>query len=122
MLELSRMAPMKAYASFSEWKKDQSSKNQRLVTALQRVVKRCAPHLATTVKWGQGCFAAGDVPKVFIHAEEDHVQFGFYRGSSLNDPDGLLEGKGKYVRHVKIRGPKDIDERALTALVLQVTS
>ena len=69
---------MKAYASFADWKKDQSQKNQRLIGALQRVVKGTAPHLSTTVKWGQGCFADGDVHKMFIHTEEDHVQFGFY--------------------------------------------
>jgi hypothetical protein len=111
---------MKAYASFAAWKKDQSAKNQRLIGALQRVVKQSAPHLSTTVKWGQGCFADGDVPKLFIHAEDDHVQFGFYRGASLKDPKRLLTGKGKYVRHVKIRGPKDIDAGALSALILQV--
>lgn len=112
---------MKTYASFLEWKKDQSAKNKRLIGALQRVVKETAPHLSTTVKWGQGCFADGDVPKLFIHAEEDHVQFGFYRGSSLKDPEGLLCGKGKYVRHVKVYGPKDIDDAALSALIVQVT-
>lgn len=112
---------MKAYASFADWKKDQSAKNKRLITALQRVVKGCAPHLVTTVKWGQGVFADGDVQKIFMHTEDDHVQFGFYRGSSMKDPKGLLEGKGKYVRHVKIRTPKDIDAKALNPLVLQVT-
>jgi hypothetical protein len=116
------MGMMKAYASFAEWKKDQSAKHQRLVGALQRVVKSAAPHLSTTVKWGQGCFADGDEPKLFIHAEPDHLQFGFYRGSSMKDPAKLLTGKGKYVRHVKIRTPKDIDARALSRLIVQVTS
>lgn len=113
------MPMMKAYASFADWKRDQSASNKRLVTALQRVVKGCAPHLSTTVKWGQGVFADGDVPKIFMHTEDDHVQFGFYRGSSMKDPNGLLEGKGKYVRHIKIHSPKDIDPRALRALILQ---
>lgn len=66
-------------------------------------------------------FADGDVHKIFMHTEADHVQFGFYRGSSMKDPKGLLEGKGKYVRHVKIRGPKDIDPKSLRPLILQVT-
>jgi hypothetical protein len=26
------------------------------------------------------------------------------------DPQGLLEGKGQYVRHIKVRNPSDIDE------------
>jgi hypothetical protein len=114
------MAMMKAYASFAAWKKDQSTTNQRLAGALQRVVKGVAPHLVTTVKWGQGCFVDGDDPKIYIHAEPDHVQFGFYRGASLKDPAQLLQGKGKYVRHVKIRTAKDIDAKVLSRLIRQV--
>lgn len=112
---------MKAYASFSAWKKDQSAKHKRLIGALQRVVADAAPHLVTTVKWGQGCFADGDTPKVYIHAEDDHVQLGFYAGSTLDDPHGLLCGKGKHVRHVKVRTAADIDAAAFAAFIAQVT-
>jgi hypothetical protein len=47
------------------------------------------------------------------------VQFGFFRGSSLKDPKGLLEGEAMYVRHVKVRDPSEIDERAFAALLRQ---
>jgi hypothetical protein len=47
------------------------------------------------------------------------VQFGFFYGSSLRDPKGLLEGKGQYVRHVKVRNRSAIDERAFAALLRQ---
>lgn len=40
---------------------------------------------------------------------------GHVYGSSLNDPKGWLEGAGKFVRHTKVRGPSEIDERAFTA-------
>jgi hypothetical protein len=30
----------------------------------------------------------------------DSVQFGFFAGSSLNDPLGLLHGEGIFVRHI----------------------
>lgn len=35
----------------------------------------------------------------------------------LDDPDGLLEGAGKYMRHVKIRPGREPDEIKLAALV-----
>ena len=38
----------------------------------------------------------------------------------MKDPKGLFDGKGKYVRHVKIRSAKDVDEVALSALIVQV--
>jgi hypothetical protein len=47
------------------------------------------------------------------------VQFGFFNGSSLKDPKGLLEGKAQYVRHIKVRNRSAIDEPALAALLRQ---
>jgi hypothetical protein len=111
---------MKAYASFAEWKRDQSPRNQRLITALAKIVKETASGLTQTVKWGQGCWALEGAPKVYIHTEPDHVQFGFYAGASLEDPEGLLVGSGKYVRHVKVFTAKDLDREALAALLEQV--
>ena len=108
---------MKAYASFAEWKKDQSPKNVRLIGALTRIIEAAAPHLLKTVKWGQGSWVDGGTPKVYIHAAKDHVQLGFYRGSALKDPKGLLVGGGQYVRHVKVRTAREIDPGALGALV-----
>ncbi len=54
-----------------------------------------------------------------MYAADGYVQFGFVRGSSLEDPRGLLAGGGQYVRHVKVRRLADIDEEALGALLLQ---
>ena len=111
---------MKAYGSFAEWKRDQSAQNQRLITALAGVVRKAAPEFRPAVKWGQGCWKLGEVPKVYLHAEPDHVQFGFYTGSTLDDPGGLLAGDGKHVRHVKVFTTRGIRREALAALVAQV--
>jgi hypothetical protein len=34
--------------------------------------------------------------------------FGFWRGVDLNDPDGLLQGSGKKMRHVPLKGVNEI--------------
>jgi hypothetical protein len=112
--------PMKAYASYAEWKKDQSPRNRRLIGALERIVEGVAPDWQRSVKWGQGCWVDEGKPKVYLHAEPDHVQLGFYVGAKLKDPSKLLAGSGKYVRHVKVRTPKDIDAEAFEALIEQV--
>ena len=117
---MSRPAKMKAYGSFAEWKIDQSAKNQKLIGALSGLVKKAAPEFTPTVKWGQGCWTLAGAPKVYIHAEPDHVQFGFYAGSTLEDPHRLLAGKGKYVRHVKVFTTQGIARESLVALVEQV--
>lgn len=111
---------MKSYATFSEWKKDQSLKNQKLITEVSKVINNIAPHLEKTVKWSQGCWTEGKNHKIFIHCKPDHIQLGFYAGSKLKDTKNLLQGSGKFVKHVKIFSNKDIDESALRSLIKQV--
>jgi len=113
-------AKMKPYASFMEWKADQSQENQKRIAALSKLVDEVAPEFTPGVKWGQGCWTLDGTPKVYMHAEPDHVQFGFYEGSSLEDPDRFLVGSGKYVRHVKVYAPEDVPREALVAFIQQV--
>jgi len=113
------MARMKGYASFDAYLEDQSAKNQKVIRALRRFVKRVAPALSETVKWGNGCWVGNKGPVAYVYADSDHVQFGFFRGASLKDPKGLLQGKGQYVRHAKVRRTAEIDERAFAALLKQ---
>ena len=110
---------MKKYASFDEYLSDQPIKNQTIIRALRRFVKRVEPGLEESVKWGNGCWLKGKVPVSYVYSAPDHVQFGFVRGSALNDPRGLLEGDGQYVRHVKVRKAADIDETVFEALLRQ---
>jgi hypothetical protein len=114
------MPKMKPYHSFAEWKKDQSEKNQKLITSLERLIKKHSSHLVQSVKWGQGCFLNDDKPIMYIHAESEYIQLGFYNGSALVDPAGVLEGKGKYIRFVIIKSNKDVQKDILSALIHQV--
>jgi hypothetical protein len=51
-------------------------------------------------------------------AGKNHVTFGFHFGTSLKDPDSLLEGAGKNIRHVKVRTVEDLEQKSLRGLVL----
>jgi hypothetical protein len=70
------------------------------------------------VKWGNGCWVIGSVPVAYVYSAPDYVQFGFFRGSGLKD-QRILEGKGQYVRHIKVRKTSDIDEDAFRVLLRQ---
>jgi hypothetical protein len=115
------MPKMKAYATFDLYLADQSPKNRTLIRALRRFVKRVAPKLQESVKWGNGCWVKGTAPVAYIYSAPGYVQFGFFHGSALADPRGLLEGEGQYVRHIKVRTVEDIDEVAFAALLRQAT-
>lgn len=112
---------MKTYASFSDYLKDQSPDNQAVIRALRRFVKRVAPKLDEAVKWGNGCWIQSNRPVAYVYSAKGYVQFGFFHGASLKDPKGLLEGKGKFVRHTKVRDASEIDEKAFAALLKQAS-
>ena len=110
---------MKTYASFDEYLADQSPTNQTIIRALRKLVKRFEPDLTETVKWGNGCWVGRKGPVAYVYSDNGFVQFGFFRGSTLTDRRGLLEGKGQYVRHIKVRSRSGIDEKAFVALLRQ---
>ncbi len=58
----------------------------------------------------------------FIAPQRSHVQFGFYRGAFLNDPGGLLEGKGAMSRYVKVHDPAMAASPQLKHLIRQAIS
>ena len=113
------MGKMKAYASFDEYLEAQRPKNQEIIRALRRFVKRIEPKLREAVKWGNGCWISSNGPVAYAYSDTGYVQFGFFNGSSLRDPKGLLAGKGQYVRHIKVHNRSAIDERAFAALLRQ---
>lgn len=59
----------------------------------------------------------GDAAFGYVNAFTAHVNVGFFRGAEIADPHGLLEGTGKFMRHVKLRPGAAVDEAALTALI-----
>ena len=53
----------------------------------------------------------------YVNAFKAHVNVGFFRGAELADPENLLEGTGKLMRHVKLKSDRDVDATALTTLI-----
>lgn len=58
-----------------------------------------------------------DAPFGYVNVFKNHVNVGFFHGSELEDPAGLLEGTGKRMRHVKLRPDVSVDSAALDALI-----
>jgi hypothetical protein len=114
---------MKAYESFNHWANDQDPKHQKLIRVLRRLVKKTAPTLSETVKWGNGCWVGEEYPVIYIFAGYDILQFGFFGGSYLSgsDPKKLLKGSGKFVKHIPVETLRDIDETAFKRLIKKAT-
>jgi hypothetical protein len=66
-----------------------------------------------------GCPVAclGDAPFGYVNVFTSHVNVGFFQGSSLPDPARLLQGAGKFMRHVKLRPGAVTDAASLSRLI-----
>jgi len=66
---------------------------------------------------GHPTACVGDAAFAYVNAFKAHVNVGFFRGAELADPGHLLEGTGKFMRHVKLRPESEIDAAALMKLI-----
>jgi hypothetical protein len=66
-----------------------------------------------------GCPTAclGDFPFAYVNVFTAHVNVGFFLGAALPDPTRLLEGNGKFMRHVKLRPGTPTNAQALHHLI-----
>ena len=93
---------MKKIKTFAAWAADQHAWQKKIISALRKLVKKTAPTLNESVKWGNGVWLGEEWPVAFLHAKDDHLQFGFFGGSGLSDPKKLLKGSGKYIKHIRV--------------------
>lgn len=54
---------------------------------------------------------------VHVAVYSGHVNIGFNDGASMPDPERLLEGSGKRIRHIAIRSEAELDRPAVRAYV-----
>jgi len=59
----------------------------------------------------------GDAPFCYVNAFTSHVNVGFFHGDALPDPARLLQGTGKFMRHVKLRPGTPSNAEALSRLI-----
>ena len=66
-----------------------------------------------------GCPVAcvDDAAFAYVNVFRAHVNVGFFQGATLADPARLLQGHGRFMRHVKLRPGAAVDEAALEALI-----
>lgn len=81
------------------------------------VMRDCGEDVQELLHDGHPTACVEDAAFGYVNAFSAHVNVGFFRGAELPDPSGLLEGSGKYMRHVKLRPGRELDSTALTDLI-----
>lgn len=96
---------------------------QQLAAAVTGLIQRTVPEAAAQVRMGWQLVGFRTSPEgryfAYIAPFEDHAMLGFEYGVLLEDPAGLLGGKGSQVRTVRLDEPDRIKDLALAELIRQ---
>ena len=90
---------------------------------LREIILSIHPEAVEVVRLGDRAATYGLGPKkmsegyTYILPHKSWVNLGFYKGADLADPDDLLEGTGKKLRHIKIRSVEDTKNSKIQELI-----
>ena len=81
------------------------------------VMRNCGDEVRELLHDGCPVACLGDVPFAYVNVFTSHVNVGFFQGAALPDPVHLLQGTGKFMRHVKLRPGANTDAASLNKLI-----
>jgi hypothetical protein len=81
------------------------------------VMRACGDDVRELLHDGHPTACVGDAAFAEVNAFTAHVNVGFFRGAEIADPAGLLEGAGRFMRHVKLAPGHEVDAAALEGLI-----
>jgi hypothetical protein len=103
--------------AIESWMREHSNELGALARHWFEIMRGCGDDVRELLHDGHPTACVGDAAFGYVNAFKAHVNVGFFRGAELADPAGLLEGTGKFMRHVKLIPGRDIDAAALRALI-----
>ena len=100
-----------------EWLREHADELGQVARRWFAVMRACGDDVREVLQDGHQTACVGYAAFAYVGCFRAHVNVGFFLGAGLEDPDGLLEGAGKFMRHVKLRPGRPADEAALAKLV-----
>ena len=99
------------------WMHDHSGELGDIARHWFEIMRNCGDDVRELLHDGHPTACVGDAAFGYVNAFRAHVNVGFFRGAEIADPERLLEGTGKFMRHVKLRPESEVDARALQELI-----
>jgi hypothetical protein len=81
------------------------------------VIRKCGDEVRELLHDGCPTACLGDAAFAYVNVFTSHVNVGFFQGAALPDPSHLLQGTGKFMRHVKLKLETPANAVALTRLI-----
>ncbi len=105
------------HPAIDAWMKDHSGELGAIAQKWFDVMRQCGDEVRELLHDGCPVACLGDAPFGYVNVFTAHVNVGFFHGASLPDPARLLQGSGKFMRHVKLRPETPTDAPSLTRLI-----
>ena len=99
------------------WIKDHAGELGAIAHRWFDVMRKCGDEVRELLHDGCPTACLGDAPFGYVNVFTSHVNVGFFHGNALPDPAHLLQGDGKFMRHVKLRPGVATDAEALSELI-----
>jgi len=95
-----------------------SPEKHAIITEVRALFKAEMPAVDEMIKYGGIAFFVSGEICGGLFASKHHVSMEMSNGSWLVDPEGVLEGKGKTRRHLKLRSRDDIAAKSVAKFVV----
>jgi len=99
------------------WMREHSDVLGAIAQQWFEIMRDCGDDVLELLHDGHPTACVGEAAFGYVNAFKAHVNVGFFRGAEIADPSGLLEGTGKFMRHVKLRPGRLVDAKALKQLI-----
>ena len=103
--------------AIDRWMREHSDKLGAIARRWFEVMRGCGDDVRELLHDGHPTACVGDAAFGYVNAFKAHVNVGFFRATEIADPKSLLEGTGKFMRHVKLSPERAVNAAALTNLI-----
>jgi hypothetical protein len=99
------------------WMKEHAGELGAIAQKWFEVMRKCGDEVRELLHDGCPTACLGDAAFAYVNVFTSHVNVGFFQGASLPDPARLLQGAGKFMRHVKLKPGTAANAAALKRLI-----
>ena len=110
---------------FDDWLEEQPTESHQLIRDIRDTIIASGHDFQEGIKWGSPCYWLPEISRrtiCWIQPHKDYVRLGFFNGATMPDPENLLEGTGKKLRHIKVHNLTDINPQTLIDYVQASTN
>jgi len=104
-------------AAIEAWLKEHTGELGAIAREWFEMMRKCGDEVREVLHDGCPVACLGDTPFGYVNVFGSHVNVGFFHGAALPDPARLLQGNGKFMRHVKLRPGTATNTIALSGLI-----